>query len=121
MTSINQSNNENPELKKEELSEKFKTLSKYKYNIFTDEDIPYGVEINKYILSLIDKYANDRDGLLADIIKEISNIKVKDQILSYKGTTFTLSNMNFGVSNYSHDKVQIYLQPPNIIQIILVL
>lgn len=40
---------------KKELSEKFKTLSKYKYNIFTDEDIPYGVEINKYILSLIDK------------------------------------------------------------------
>ena len=54
-----------------------------------------------------------------DINKEISNIKVKDQILSYNGRTFTLSNMNFGVSNYSHDKVQIYLQPPNIIQIIL--
>ena len=33
----------------------FKSLSKYKYKIYTDEDIPYGVEINKYKLSLIDK------------------------------------------------------------------
>ena len=40
---------------KEELSENFKSLSKYKYKIYTDEDIPYGVEINKYKLSLIDK------------------------------------------------------------------
>ena len=40
---------------KEELSENFKSYSKYKYKIFTDQDIPYGVEINKYILSLIDK------------------------------------------------------------------
>ena len=40
---------------KEELSERFKSLSKYKYIILTDDDIPYGVEINKYILSLIEK------------------------------------------------------------------
>ena len=34
-----------------------------------------------------------------DINKEISNIKVKDQTLSYNSTSFTLSNINFGISN----------------------
>ena len=54
-----------------------------------------------------------------DINKEISNIKVKDQTLSYNSTSFTLSNINFGISNYSPDKVQIYFEPPNIIHLFL--
>ena len=54
-----------------------------------------------------------------DINKEISNIKVKNQTLSYKGRLVTLSNMNFGISNYSHDKVKIYFEPPNIIHLFL--
>lgn len=40
---------------KEELLVNLKSLSKNKYEIFTDEDIPYGVEMNKYSLALIDK------------------------------------------------------------------
>ena len=34
-------------------------------------------------------------------------------------SSFTLSNINFGISNYSHDKVQIYFEPPNIIHLFL--
>ena len=69
--------------------------------------------ISKNASQLIVKY------FTPDINKEITNIKVKDQNLSYNGTTFTLTNMNFGISNYSHDKVQIYLEPPNIIHLTL--
>ena len=66
-----------------------------------------------YIMMNIVKY------FTPDINKEISNIKVKNQTLSYKGRLVTLSNMNFGISNYSHDKVKIYFEPPNIIHLFL--
>ncbi len=54
-----------------------------------------------------------------DINKEISNIKVKDQTLSVKSITFHLTNLNFGISNYSHEKVTVNFEPPNKIHLFL--
>ena len=54
-----------------------------------------------------------------DINKEISNIKVKDQTIPVKDTTLTLTNINFGISNYSHEKVEINFEPPNLIHLFL--
>ena len=54
-----------------------------------------------------------------DINKEISNIKVKDQTLLVKSITFHLTNLNFGISNYSHEKVTVNFEPPNKIHLFL--
>ena len=50
-----------------------------------------------------------------DINNEISNIKVKDQNFSLSGSKISLTNINFGISNYSHEKVKIKFLHPNII------
>ena len=54
-----------------------------------------------------------------DINKEISNIKVKDQKLSISSINCRLTNLNFGISNYSHEKVQIFFEPSSFINIYL--
>ena len=54
-----------------------------------------------------------------DINKEISNIKVKDQTLSLNDRTFHITNINFGISNYSHEKVKVDFDPPNKIHLLL--
>lgn len=54
-----------------------------------------------------------------DINKEISNIKVKDQTLSLKDITIHLTNINFGISNYSHEKVTVNFSSPNQIHLFL--
>ena len=54
-----------------------------------------------------------------EINKEISNIKVKDQTLTVKDIKFHLTDLNFGISNYSHDKVTVNFDPPNKIHLFL--
>ena len=54
-----------------------------------------------------------------DINKEISDIKVKDQTLKLIDKTFHLKNINFGISNYSHDKVKVNFEPPDKIYLFL--
>ena len=62
--------------------------------------------INLETAKLIVKY------FTKDINNEISNIKVKDQNLSLSGSKISLTNINFGISNYSHEKVKIdFLHP----------
>lgn len=63
--------------------------------------------------NLIVKYFND------DIIKEISIIKVEDQNLSENAIGCDISNINFGILNYSNEKVKINFQPTNTINISL--
>ena len=53
------------------------------------------------------------------INKEISNIKVSDQTLSVKDITFHLTNLNFGISNYSHERVTVNFEPPDKIHLFL--
>ena len=61
---------------------------------------------------LIIKYFN------SDIKKEIGHIKVKDQNISIQaGVSCKLSNIHFGVVNYSHEKVKISFEPSNLIHI----
>ena len=62
---------------------------------------------------LIVKYFND------DIIKEIGFIKVENQNLSINAITCNITNINFGISNYSHEKVNIRFEPSNKIHISL--
>ena len=62
---------------------------------------------------LIVKYFND------DIIKEIGFIKAEDQDLSINAITCNITNINFGISNYSHEKVKIRFEPSNKIHISL--
>ena len=54
-----------------------------------------------------------------DINKEISNIKVEDQTFSSNGNTNQLTDLNFGISNYSHERVTIKFEHPNCIHLFL--
>ena len=54
-----------------------------------------------------------------DINKEISNIKVEDQSFSSNGNTIQLTDLNFGISNYSHERVTIKFEHPNCIHLFL--
>ena len=54
-----------------------------------------------------------------DINKEISNIKVEDQTFSSNGNTIQLTDLNFGISNYSHERVTIKFEHPNCIHLFL--
>ena len=63
--------------------------------------------------NLIVKYFNK------DINKEISFIKVKDQIVSIKGMNCKIKNIQFGILDYSNEKVKIFFEPSNKINIFL--
>ena len=63
--------------------------------------------------NLIVKYFNK------DINKEISFIKVNDQNLSIKGINCKITNIQFGILNYSNEKVKIFFEPSNKINIFL--
>lgn len=62
---------------------------------------------------LIIKYFNK------DINKEICDIKVKDQTLSLMGQTLHINNINFGIYDYSHEKVNVNFESPNKIHLLL--
>ena len=62
---------------------------------------------------LIVKYFND------DIIKEIEFINVPNQNLSIDSITCNITNINFGIINYSYEKVKISFEPSNKIHISL--
>ncbi len=61
--------------------------------------------------NLIVKYFNN------DINKEIRYIKINDEYLSICGIGCDITNINFGVTNYSNEKVNISFEPPNILYI----
>ena len=52
-----------------------------------------------------------------DINKEISNIKVDDQTFKISDNKIRLKNINFGISNYSHERVKINFEHPNLIHL----
>ena len=54
-----------------------------------------------------------------DINKEISNIKVDDQTFKIGDNKIRLKNINFGISNYSHERVKINFEHPNCIHLFL--
>ena len=54
-----------------------------------------------------------------DINKEISNIKVDDQTFKIGDNKIRLKNINFGISNYSHERVKINFDHPNCINLFL--
>ena len=54
-----------------------------------------------------------------DINKEISNIKVDDQTFKIGDNKIRLKNINFGISNYSHERVKINFEHPNLIHLFL--
>ena len=54
-----------------------------------------------------------------DINKEISNIKVDDQTFQIGDNKIRLKNINFGISNYSHERVKINFEHPNCIHLFL--
>ena len=62
---------------------------------------------------LIVKYFNK------DIIKEIEHIKVEDNDLSINSISCNITNINFGILNYSYEKVKINFEPKNKIHISL--
>ena len=62
---------------------------------------------------LIVKYFNK------DINKEICDIKIEDQSLSQNGVGCDIKNINFGVIGYSDEKVKVFFEPPNKINIFL--
>ena len=63
--------------------------------------------------NLIVKYFNK------DINKEISFIKASDQNLSISGINCSIKNIQFGILDYSNEKVKIFFEPKNKINIFL--
>ena len=63
--------------------------------------------------NLIVKYFNK------EINKEICEIKVQDQNISINAIDCKIKNIIFGVIGYSNEKVKIYFEPPNKINIFL--
>ena len=92
-------------------------VEQFHHDFFYSHQITEGAGLKGAIdlktAKLIVKYFND------DIIKEIGFIKVENQYLSINAITCNITNINFGVSNYSHEKVKIRFEPSNKIHISL--
>ena len=91
-------------------------MDKTFHDFFYGKDIEKGAGLKGAIdlktAYLIIKYFN------SDINKEIGHIEVKNQNISIKtGVSCQLSNIHFGVTNYSHEKVKISFEPTNLIHI----
>ena len=85
----------------------------FMYNNNIEEGTGLKGAIDEKTANLIVKYF-DRD-----IKKKITELKVENQYLSINSIGCDITNLNFGISDYSYNKVKVYFEPRDKIQIYL--